>query len=69
MLDNEKTELTLFSWTESNCDGFGDTSIGTFNDVNEIDLSDEEARVLIERIRTRLDNGEHVTLRIANDGE
>lgn len=69
MLDNEKTELTLFSWTESNCDGFGDVAIGIFNDISEIDLSDEESRVLIERIKTRLDNGEHITLRIAKKGE
>lgn len=62
-------ELSLFSWTEQNTDGFGDVVISRFNDIGEIDLSDEEACVLIQRIKTRLNNGEHVTLRIAENEE
>lgn len=62
-------ELSLFSWTEQNCDGFGDVVISRFNDSGEIDLSDNEARDLIKQIQGRLDDGEHVTLRIAEDEE
>lgn len=65
----EGLELTVFSWTEKDVDGYGDARLGVFNDISEIDLSDDGARGLIEQISNRLEKGEHVTLRIAKGGE
>ncbi|NLT85121.1 MULTISPECIES: hypothetical protein [Leuconostoc] len=56
-------ELKTFVWTETDSEGYGDTTLGEFKD-NEIDLSDDEARRLANDILLSLRNGEHVTFRI-----
>ena len=56
-------ELSHFTWTDSNSEGFNQLKIGEFKD-NEIDLSDDEARRLANDILLSLRNGEHITFRI-----
>ena len=61
--------LSLFGWDDNNADGYHESEIGFVNEIGEIDLSDDEARELIKQIQMRLNDGEHVTLRLAEKEE
>ncbi|MDV3544868.1 hypothetical protein [Leuconostoc falkenbergense] len=56
-------ELSHFTWTDANSEGFGQIKIGKFKD-NEIDLSDTQAEAMANNILRDLQDGKHVTFRI-----
>jgi|GEM_PF-4957130 len=60
-------DLTVFSWTDAQTDGFDEKFIATVsnNGYNEIDLSDEQAEKLMLTIQQRLQDNEHITLRFS----
>jgi hypothetical protein len=57
-------KFSIFSWIPTQSEGFSEHKYGTFNDNGEIDLSLTEAETLAHDIIQRLQNNEHVTLRV-----
>lgn len=61
------TNLSVFSWTDDQPNGFNETNITDMPSMpfGEIDLLDAHARQLMTYIKTSLENNEHVTLRLS----
>ena len=59
--------LSIFSWTPDNPKGFGEIKVSdnSFDDFQELNLWNDEAKQLLIYIQNSLDNNEHITLRLS----
>ena len=59
--------LSIFSWTPDNPQGFGEIKVSdnSFDDFQEINLWNDEAKQLLIYIQNCIDNNEYITLRLS----
>ena len=60
--------ISYFPWDFHEAEGYQELYIGETQGFHELDLSDEVVKDLIEEWQDILNKGQHITLRVAQDG-